>query len=275
MAHAETSLSSDECSKSVAVVSESKGQEKQKDARTPDIDAPLAETGVVNEAPPKSMDSIKVVGRKSPSPSSSPLIAAAAIGKPFASISQKPSTNASTAASPLEQQPVPKKRKTNPALLADAHVVQITHDVLGLLQLYGPLSKAQLEYNLPPCRRSLQDILELLVASGVVRIVDNGVGSSELLYSTFSTTRHDVILPQQVLPALESAHAEYRASLKRGDLLKEYLQNYSPSSPTPRALLQKLLMEFPDIRNDPVYVAAMRNVGVVDAQHGASKSSRK
>ncbi|KAI2495566.1 hypothetical protein MHU86_18968 [Fragilaria crotonensis] len=110
MAHAETSLSSDECSKSVAVVSESKGQEKKKDARIPDIGAPLAELGVVNEPPPKSVDSINVVGRKSPSPSSSPLIAAA-IGKPFASISQKPSTNASTAASPLQQQPVPKKRK--------------------------------------------------------------------------------------------------------------------------------------------------------------------
>jgi hypothetical protein len=203
------------------------------------------------------------------------MIAAAATDTPFASISQRPNTNLPKPASPPQQEAVPKKRKPNPVLLADAHVVQITHDVLGLLQLYGPLSKAQLEYNLPPCRRSLQDILELLVALGVVRIVDTGVGTSELLYGTFSTTRHDVILPQQVLPALESAHAEYRASLKRGQLLKEYLKNTSPSSPAPHALLQNILIEFPDIRNDPVYVAAMRNLGVVDAQLSASKASRK
>ena len=165
--------------------------------------------------------------------------------------------------------PPPKRHKPNPVLLADSHVVQTTHDILGLLQLYGPLSKAQLEYNLPPCRRSLQDILELLVATGVVQVIDTPP-KTEPLYSVFGTTRADIVLPHQVLTALESAHAEYQASLQRAQILRHHLKN--PHSNHPRTLLHTIQHEFPDIRNDPVYVAAMRNVGVVDI---SSKSSNK
>lgn len=256
--------SSGEGSKSDAVDSESKEEEEKQIGSRTDV-------GAMDDALPKSADASTADGRKSTSPPPSPLMVATVTYSNIDNTAQTTNANPSNPAAPPQQQ-ASKKRKPNPVLLADSHVVQITHDVLGLLQLYGPLTKAQMEYNLPPCRRSLQDILELLVAAGVVRVVDTGIVSSELLYSVFTTTRHDVILPQQVLPALESAHAEFLASLERGQILKDYLKNYSPSSPAPAALLQKLLMEFPDIRNDPVYMAAMRNVGVVDALDSAGKS---
>jgi hypothetical protein len=186
---------------------------------------------------------------------------------------QIPSTNSSNNST----------RKINPVLMADPQVVQMTHDILGLLQTYGPLTRDQMEYNLPPCNRPslLNDILELLVATGVVHVVkpsnieddhhsqDPTSGLSDdpknRLYVVLASTpqRHDVILPHQVMSVLEGALQECQASLQRAEWLREALLKSATedgSSPQPDIFLSlqnKIRTAYPDLEfQDPVYRAA-------------------
>jgi hypothetical protein len=180
----------------------------------------------------------------------------------------------------------------SPLLLADSNVVQMVHDILGLLQTHGPLTKAQLEFNLP---RSpyLSDILQVMVATGVLQVVNLGTmaGDNHVYCVLGGQTRplDAPILPQEVLPALLAAQQECRASVQRSELLRDYVtQNQkattgdgttstsSNKTSHPRQLLHGMLKDHGnDMRNDPVYVAAMRNLGAITSSSAGSSSSSR
>jgi len=157
--------------------------------------------------------------------------------------------------------------------LADPQVVSMVHDLMGLLQIYGPLTLMQLEYNLPPIPRAsgtggagggavvwtkttLDDIVQLLVATGVVQVVQD---SDPPQYCMFSgITRADVILPSRIMEELENTYEQMTKTEERVAALKQALLDKVPA----KQVLKTLLQEYPEIVNDPVYLAALRNVHV-------------
>jgi hypothetical protein len=193
--------------------------------------------------------------------------------KPIPPLPSTISKAISSTKNPSQQDPLAqpsKKRKPNPpppqppqqqVSLVDPSIVQTVHDLLELLQIYGPLTKSQLEFNLPPSRH-VADIVDLLVALGVVQVVNipsNAI--SEPIYCVFAgRTRQDAVLPHQALSQLETAHSQYQHSLERAHLLKEYLKNPSTS---PRVLFQSMLKAHEsEMANDPVYVTALKHFGL-------------
>ena len=218
-------------------------------------------------------------------------------------------------------------------LLPDyATVRQTVHDMLALLQTYGPLTEGQLEYNLPPVGQQHQnnnadddtfspqewkisDVLELLVALGLVQKVNHkNISNNSSTNTTVSadpptengdnttttTTTHatanlppppvvsaaasvpaqqycvcggvprvDVVLPSEVIADITSAHREAARSWQRSRVLqKALLNNWST-----KTVLEQLLKEFPEIGNDPVYRAALRNCHVSIADGTSTKRS--
>ena len=153
--------------------------------------------------------------------------------------------------------------------LADPQVVSMVHDLMGLLQIYGPLTLMQLEYNLPPIPRAsgtggavvwtkttLDDIVQVLVATGVVQVVQD---SDPPQYCMFSgITRADVILPSRIMEELENTYEQMTKTEERVAALKQALLDKVPA----KQVLKTLLQEYPEIVNDPVYLAALRNVHV-------------
>lgn len=197
---------------------------------------------------------------------------------------KKRKSNPTPLPAPSQQQPTPAQhQQQQPLLLADSSVVQTVHDIIGLLQQYGPLTKAQLEFNLTPMRAPpLSDILDLIVATGVVQVVHLGgtatTASDQHVYCVLSgQTRPPAdtpVLPQDVLPALIAAQKEYKASLQRAAILRDLIMNPKSAS-HPRQVLQGMLKEHgSDMRNDPVYMAAMRNLGVMSNTSSGGGSSR-
>lgn len=166
--------------------------------------------------------------------------------------------------------------------LADPKIKQIVHDLLALLQLHGPLSHIQLEHNISSIssiknedkKSLLNDILELLVAIGIVkRVKTNNDDPSLRLYCVFGekypintkVARPDVILPQQVLPELERAHSQWSNSIERTQILKNYLKGGKDGGEKmrPRELLLSMMEKYgAEMANDPVYVTAMRTFGI-------------
>jgi hypothetical protein len=152
--------------------------------------------------------------------------------------------------------------------LADPHVVTTVHDLMGLLQLYGPLTLAQLDHNLPPPpprggggavgwnQHLLSDIVQLLVATGVVQAVQD---SQPLQYCMCSgIPRADVVLPSRIMGELEMTRDQTEKSVQRVAFLKQALLEGTPA----KEVLKTMLRDHPDIVNDPVYLAALRNAHV-------------
>jgi hypothetical protein len=152
--------------------------------------------------------------------------------------------------------------------LADPHVVTTVHDLMGLLQLYGPLTLAQLDHNLPPPpprggggavgwnQHLLSDIVQLLVATGVVQAVQD---SQPLQYCMCSgIPRADVVLPSRIMGELEMTRDQTEKSVQRVAILKQALLEGTPA----KEVLKTMLRDHPDIVNDPVYLAALRNAHV-------------
>jgi len=169
-----------------------------------------------------------------------------------------------------------------PTNLVDTHIVKTVHDLLGLLQLYGPLTQNQLEFFLTKTLLSsslLKDILDLLVTIGTIQTrtkTEEDLVVYFILGKTIATSRPDVTLPQQVLSEIEKAHSECRRSLERTKILKDYLQQLerwkkdrtTKQQQTPRELLLQMMESLynnADMINDPVYATAMRTFGIATA----------
>jgi hypothetical protein len=115
-----------------------------------------------------------------------------------------------------------------------------------------------LEYNLPPIA-SLRDVLDVMVVMGVVQVVDDA--SENVRYCMFhGIPRADVVLPQTVVEDILDAQKEVTRSKERCNILKKVL--LSEKSINPRAVLKQVLLDYPEIAQDPIYAAALRNVHV-------------
>jgi hypothetical protein len=84
--------------------------------------------------------------------------------------------------------------------VVDINVVRAVHHIQTILQIYGPLTHAQLKHNLPPTlvglidNSKLQQILDVLVALGILNIVDEektAAAAAQSRSTTFSTTDTD------------------------------------------------------------------------------------
>ena len=136
----------------------------------------------------------------------------------------------------------------------------------------GPMTQPQLEFNLPPLQgerlnqHNFIDILELLVATGLLQKEDvsatasEGGAAVEPRYCVLSgATRHHPTTPAKVLQEIQEVQDEWRTSLQRQAKLQQALLDPDVQ---PRDSLKALLLEFPEIAYDPVYVAALRNLNV-------------
>ena len=130
------------------------------------------------------------------------------------------------------------------------------------------MTQPQLEFNLPPLQgerlnqHNFIDILELLVATGLLQKEDvTSVDSpTEPRYCVLSgETRLHPTAPAKILQEIQEVQDEWRASLQRQEKLKEALLDPSIS---PRESLNNMLLEYPEIAYDPVYLAALRNLNV-------------
>ena len=130
----------------------------------------------------------------------------------------------------------------------------------------GPLTFGQLEYNLPPIA-TLRDILEVMVIMGVVQVVhdnNNNTTTESVRYCMLhGIPRADVILPQMVVEDILEAQTEVTRSRERCRILKEaLLSKNSTKQQHPREVLKQILLDYPEIAHDPMYVAGLRNVHV-------------
>lgn len=144
-------------------------------------------------------------------------------------------------------------------LLPDYTAVrQTVKDLLALLQLYGPLTANQLEYNLPPVQPaavpwSIHDVLNILVAIDLVQEVQ---GTGQYCMQE-GIPRADAILPAELPAEIQQAHEETENSWKRCQILRAALLEEHPKNF--REVLKQILKEYPGVMQDPVYWTAMRN----------------
>jgi hypothetical protein len=161
-----------------------------------------------------------------------------------------------------QQQPPEKKLKPSPStinktqlLLQDYTIVrQTVRDILALVQTYGPLTAGQIEYNLPQVPSAIWGIPDIL----------NILSSLEILHIAKDTNaycwnggipRADVVLPTDVMSKIAAAIQEAEAAWQRGEILKEAVMKKMDH----KQVLKKLLHDYPEIANDPVYVAAFKS----------------
>ena len=97
----------------------------------------------------------------------------------------------------------------------------------------------------------------MLVATDVVQIVDEAPHTRYCILG--GVPRTDVVLPSQVVGEIELAHAQWKSSHERCEILRKALMDRNISA---RELLKSLLIRYPEISQDPVYMAALRNVHV-------------
>jgi hypothetical protein len=133
----------------------------------------------------------------------------------------------------------------------------------------GSLTLAQLEYNLPErpgC--NLGDMVELLAATGLLQkeeITDGHPPQQQppqpqpRYCVNTGLPRTQVTTPTTILQDILEAQDDWRASQKRQAKLHAALKD---NNKPPRETLKAILLEFPDICQDPVYVAALRNLHV-------------
>lgn len=93
---------------------------------------------------------------------------------------------------------------------------------------------------------------------GIVQVVDDR--SDTVRYAMLhGIPRSDVVLPQTVVDDILDAQTEVTRCMERCQLLKNAMLLSSKNS---RELLKQILLRYPEITNDPIYVAALRNVHV-------------
>jgi hypothetical protein len=151
-----------------------------------------------------------------------------------------------------------------------------------------------LEFNLPEGTTAfLFEILELLVATGLIHVTQppsnptlptqtpsetpsetplqtpTQAPSQTTYYSVGGRIRHSVVTPASILEEIQQTQQEWKRSQLRQDRLLAALKQLTPAgevktrSPSfARDTLKSLLVEFPEIAYDPVYVTALRNVHI-------------
>lgn len=146
--------------------------------------------------------------------------------------------------------------------------------ILTLFSLYyyttiadGPLDYAQLEFNLPPSSSTLQDVLQVMVTLGVVQIVDDEFSSfpeKRKYCMVYGQPRAHVVSSQQLVEDICDAQQEILDSQQRSVLLKQALSlsKTKLNSTNTREVLKQVLLKYPQIAQDPVYMAAFRNTHV-------------
>lgn len=163
--------------------------------------------------------------------------------------------------------PMQQKNLAIGQLLADYPVIQQTvRDLSSLLQLYGPLTAAQLEYNLPPVKgdrlevKHLHDILQVLITIGLVKEVQETTRpGAEPRYSMCKVPRSEPpIDPVRICEQIELAHREMEESKARC----QYLEKALESTASARSILRDLYKNYPGIVSDPVYFTALKNCHV-------------
>lgn len=173
------------------------------------------------------------------------------------------------ATNPVAQPPASAKPaatvSTTQLLLPDyAAVRQTVKDLLALLQLYGPLTANQLEYNLPPVLPtaavpwSVHDVLSILAAIGLVQQV---AGTSQYCMHE-GIPRADAILPTDLPAEINQAVTEAEASWKRSQLLRDALLDEEHPKQY-KEVLRRIVAEYPQVVQDPVYWTALRNCHIV------------
>jgi hypothetical protein len=180
--------------------------------------------------------------------------------------------------------------QTTQLLLPDyAAVRQTVKDLLGLLQLYGPLTANQMEYNLPPVVPAtipwnVHDVLAILVAIGLVQQV-KGTNQYCMLGGI---PRANVILPSDLPSEIQQALNEADNSWKRSQILKGALRqnvdtnnnngnnsnNNNIGTKNYKEVLKQIVAEYPQVSNDPVYWTALRNCHI-DIHNGSSVTEKR
>jgi len=122
---------------------------------------------------------------------------------------------------------------------------------------------AQLEYNLPPTS-TLRDVLQVMETLGVIQVVDGGPGTRVKYCMVYGKPRADVVSSQHLVEDIADAQEEITRSEKRCKILKEALLKFQADNASmhPREVLKQILLQYPEVLNDPVYMAAFRNVHV-------------
>jgi hypothetical protein len=140
--------------------------------------------------------------------------------------------------------------------------------------------RPSLRYKKLVAGNAVPDVVELLVALGVVQLEDTrgttteeDITKNEEIISQHSTRqpryaiaggqpRQFVVTPSNVRTQIAKAHDEIQASVKRQELLREAL---GPTTSDKKAakILERIAMQYPQaIADDPVYVTALRNMHV-------------
>ncbi len=107
---------------------------------------------------------------------------------------------------------------------------------------------------------SLADILEILVATGLVQKVKEETTNTRYCMLQ-GIPRADVVHPTTVLDQIEAAHEEIKRSNERAQRLETLLAG-SPKTTSHKEILKTLATDYPEILLDPVYVAALRSLHV-------------
>jgi hypothetical protein len=152
-------------------------------------------------------------------------------------------------------------------------IPQTVRDLLTLLQLYGALTAGQLEYNLPVNNSPslIQDVLEVLVCIGLVQKVQEEDESKPPRYCVNrGVPRADAVNLPVLQHEIFAAHRQANRSFERTKLLQTALQD---DNSNPKEILQKLLHDYPEIQQDPVYMTALRQCHV-DAPTSSSTGEK-
>jgi hypothetical protein len=152
-------------------------------------------------------------------------------------------------------------------------IPQTVRDLLTLLQLYGALTAGQLEYNLPVNNSPslIQDVLEVLVCIGLVQKVQEEDESKTPRYCVNrGVPRADAVNLPVLQHEILAAHRQANRSFERTKLLQTALQD---DNSNPKEILQKILHDYPEIQQDPVYMTALRQCHV-DASTSSSTGEK-
>lgn len=140
----------------------------------------------------------------------------------------------------------------------------LPHNILTLLQTFGPLTQSEIEYNLPPTNfvQDIPKILEIMVVLNAIHHTDG------LYYFNDGDVRSDVVLPHEILGLIEDTEAEIRDSESRILLLKEELKKnvtIKNRGKSIREFMKNLALKYDGeggIRGDIVYATALRSLNV-------------
>ena len=130
------------------------------------------------------------------------------------------------------------------------------------LRTDGPLSFAQLEYNLPP-NANLKDVVQVMETLGVVQVVNDKDSNNVVARKycmLYGKPRADVVSPHHLVEDICDAQVEVTRSQERCKLLKQALLQSCNNNH--REILKQILRNYPEVANDPVYMAAFRNTHI-------------